>query len=179
MGETPEIPFEVDAVVDWFFDNSDLIDDDNLAIALMRVGRNSGPHLLMALHLEGMLTSEQLARAVASAWSACEYPDGCLDYAEWEGLFDAAGYTVDGVPAERPMENLRLYRGAVPERCSGWSWTDNIEIARKYASGHFYREVGKVYVADVPPSALRARNTGRSEDEYVVNTHALTITVAE
>lgn len=178
MSVTPDIPFDVDAVVNWCLDNPELL-DDNLSTALSRVGRNYEPQLLATLHAEIMLTREQLAKHVGSAWSASEYPDKLLDHAEWEDLFDGAGYTVDGVPAERPTESLMLYRGSVPERSTDWSWTDNIEVARKYAGGHFRRPVGKVYVADVPPSALLARNTGRSEDEYVVNTRGLTITVAE
>ena len=102
-----------------------------------------------------------------------------FDADTWRDLFELAGYTEDGKPAERPAEPLTLYRGSVPERKALWSWTDNREVAARYASGNYYRRPsGILWVATVDPWRLLARNTDRSEYEYVVDTEGLVIVEA-
>ena len=147
--------------------------------ALVRLGRNAGPALLSDLDAEGLLTREAAAATVGGAWSASNFPDRCLGRQSWRALFALAGYTRNGVPAERPTEPLTLYRGAVPEHRADWSWTDRVDVARGYAEGaRTCREAGKLWQAVVEPWRLLARNDGpdnRDEAEYVVDTDGLTI----
>ena len=49
---------------------------------------------------------------VSVVWAMAEYPESALGTEEWEGLFEAAGYTVDVRAAPRPTQPLRLYPGA-------------------------------------------------------------------
>jgi len=177
--EFPAI-FAVDQAVDWFKADPDRSDETNVSDALLKMGRNSEPALLCDLESEGLLSPALAAKFVGSAWSGCEYPDRALARDEWKGLFELAGYTVDGVAAERPVGPIRLYRGTVPERSGDWSWTDNIEVAKGYAAGtSACRPVGGVYTAEVPAASLLARNNYRGEGEYVVDTEGLHITVIE
>lgn len=142
---------------------------------ILRLGRNDGPRLMAGLHVDGLLTSEA-AVLVGQVWSSSEYPDRDLGRVEWLQLFEAAGYCEDGVRAHRPSTPLRLYRGSVPERRSDWSWTDDIRVAQDYAfSGISARPEGRVWTALVPPPNMLARNLGRGEAEYVVNTAGLLI----
>lgn len=154
------------------------LDRDSLMTALVRVGRVPAVGLLADLAAEGMLTAELAAEFVGPAWSMSEYPDTHLDHDTWRGLFSLSGYTVDGVPAERPTEPLVLWRGSVPERKSDWSWTDNREVAARYAGGdHYHRPKGIVWRAVVDPHRLLCCNLEREEREYVVDTEGLTIKV--
>lgn len=159
---------DMDEAIVWFPANLDLADETNISSALSKMGRNSEPALLCSLLCEGLLGPALATRFVGPAWSACEYPDRALGRDEWKVLFQLAGFTVDGEAAERPIGPIRLYRGTVPERTRDWSWTDNIEVAKGYAAGTSARRpVGTVFTAEVPASALLARNLDREEDEYV------------
>ncbi len=136
------------------------------------------PYLLWLAWYCGKIEPATLTALIAGAWCMAEYPERSLPLADWREMFAAAGYTVEGQPAERPAEPVTLYRGAVHARRRGWSWTADREIAQRFASGDFYRrQLGAVYVTSAPPSALlcRIHATGRSEDEYVVDTRGLKI----
>ncbi|WP_331727191.1 hypothetical protein OG871_39680 (plasmid) [Kitasatospora sp. NBC_00374] len=94
-------------------------------------------------------------------------------------MFRAAGYTADGVPAQLPSAPVELWRGSVPERRRDWSWTASLAVAQGYAAGTAaVRPAGKLYRTVAPPSALLAYNSGREEDEYVVDTRGLRISEA-
>lgn len=152
---------------------------DELFGACLRVGRIPAVALLVDLYFEGLLTPEAAAARVGDVWSSSEYPDRHLDHDAWRRLFALAGYTEDGKRATRPADALTLWRGSVPERRSDWSWTDNREVAERYAGGkHYSRPPSTVWQARVDPWRLLARNTQRAEHEYVVDTEGLTITTA-
>jgi hypothetical protein len=106
-----------------------------------------------------------------------EYPDAALDRPAWRQLFTAAGFTADGRPAERPAGPVELWRGSVPERRADWSWTTRRAVAEGYATGTGARRptTGRLYRVVAPAAALLAHNTGRVEDEYVIDTGGLTI----
>jgi hypothetical protein len=108
-------------------------------------------------------------------WSSAEYPENALDRSGWRTLFQLAGFTIDGVPAARPAEPLRLWRGSVPERRANWSWTDSREMAVDYARGFARRSLGNLWTAQVEPWRLFCRNEDREEFEYVVDTDGLDI----
>ncbi len=65
---------------------------------------------------------------VPDVWSAAEYPGRALEDDEWSALFEHAGFTVNGVRAERPTEPLVLFRAAPEEHRLGWSWTDDSRV---------------------------------------------------
>lgn len=114
---------------------------------------------------------------VTDAWSAAEYPErvgdlGCMPAYLWVQLFTEGGYTNDGESAAPPTEPVTLYRGAVPKRWFGISWTSNLELAQRFASTMNGRLPGHVYVFQAPPDALLAfigKRIGRDESEYVIN----------
>lgn len=95
----------------------------------------------------------------------------------WRALFDAAGYRVDGAPAERPDRPLVLWRGATPDLRGHWSWTPQYDAAHMYASSWYLQhEVGLVWRAEVEPERLLARLTdGRRTTEYIVDTDGLAV----
>ncbi len=136
-------------------------------------GRIHGPALLWAAWWGDVIDADALAALVGSVWAMAEYPDRALSRAEWRGLFSVANYTVDGRRALLPTGPLTLWRGSVPERARDWSWSASREVAERYADGRVTgRQPGRLYRAEVHPSALLCSNTGhaRDEAEYVVDT---------
>ncbi|MBT2425216.1 hypothetical protein J7F02_05830 [Streptomyces sp. ISL-112] len=138
-------------------------------------GRNSGPTLLAEAYSEARITKQTVAALIGGIWSGAEFPDRHLDQDEWRWLFDAAGFTVDGEPADRPNQPILLWRGTVPERRHDWSWTTDQTVAKKFAAGSGGRPTGRLYVVLAPPEALLCANNGRSEAEYVIDTRGLQI----
>jgi hypothetical protein len=175
----PPIPFTTDVgeMVEYFFDNAIEPTPEELGTALVRVGRNNGPALIAGLHCEWRLTPAAATAHVGGAWSAVAFPEDCLDRETWVELFGDAGYTVDRVPAPRPTEPLRLYRGAPVSRRDRMSWTDDLATARRFASGEMWgTEPDTVWTALVEPSRLLCANLdGRGEREYIIDTDGLAI----
>ncbi len=173
---TVPLLFTIEEMVDHFLDTGEPTATD-LDQALSRVGRDHGPSLLVALVDEGLLTVEAAAKAVPSAWCGVEFPNRALDNTDWRHLFHLAGYTVDGVPSERPASPLRLFRGAVPDHRGGWSWTEDRELAEWFADRPHNCGQGQVWTAVVEPWRLLARITEErpGESEYVVDTQGLVI----
>lgn len=177
----PMIPlvFTVEELLDYFRDyHWGVLSVDDIETAMSRVGRNSSPALVADLHNEIGLEPEVAAAVVPGAWCAAEFPLRQLDTETWLYLFEVAGYTDDGKPAQRPQQVPTLYRGAHPSHRAGWSWTEDRELAQWFADRPFTRGEGVVYAAaNVAPSRLLARITQqrRGESEFVVNTRGLTV----
>ncbi len=155
---------------------------DDIETALVRVGRNAGPALVLDLFDNGLLTAAAARRGVPHAWCMCEWPGRAVDPPHrWRDLFDLAGYTVDSVPSKRPTTPLTLYRGAVPEHRDGWSWTDDIQLAQWFAERPHNAGRGRIWTAVVEPSRLLARiiTEGRDgESEYVLDPSGLAVQLA-
>ncbi|MFF8960855.1 hypothetical protein [Streptomyces sp. NPDC014894] len=179
-GELRDLAAEASAAVAEAARRGDQIGADRFAGLLLRAGRTEGPVLLSTAWSTGTITAETLSVHVGRVWSMAEYPDAALDRPVWTALFAAAGFTVDGHPAERPTAPVPLWRGSVPERRADWSWTTRRAVAEGYATGTGARRprTGRLYRTLAPPSALLAFNTNRDEDEYVLDTTGLTITEA-
>ncbi len=173
------VPFmqTVEEAVRYFLSKPELPTVDDLEKAMSGVGRNSAPELLFYLYCYRRVTPGAAARLVSSAWCGCEFPSLSLDKATWRKLFDLAGYTAEGVPAERPVASLRLYRGALPGHHRGWSWTDDLELARWFAQRPCNRGEGRVWAATVRPARLLARISEQrpGESEYVVDARRLVV----
>ena len=148
------------------------------------VGRNSAPALLFDLvYIDESLDVARVPGAVADAWSSAESPERALESDTWTELFMRAGYTVDDRPAERPSEPVRVFRGCTADLiydevhdCDvdprfGMSWTTDVEMARRFASGIRGRRPGNVYAAVVQPEHLLAYlgPEHRDESEFVVH----------
>lgn len=144
-----------------------------VARAVSIIGRVPAPRLLACLLWTKRLTAEA-ATLAGEVWSECEFPNEALPMRDWRQIFDLAGFCVDGVPAERPTEPLTLYRGATESRRRLWSWTDDLKVAQKFTQNPT-RGPGSVWRAVVRPNRLLARQTGRSESEWVVDTRGLKI----
>lgn len=145
---------------------------------LLLAERLDGPALLHTAWSSGAIDAHVLAVHVGRVWSMAEYPDAALGHPVWRRLFAAAGYTADGRPARPPAGPVELWRGSVPERRTDWSWTARRAVAEGYATGTGARRptTGRLYRVLAPPPALLAHNTGRGEDEYVLDTHGLALT---
>lgn len=133
------------------------------AAAAARVGHERTPVLLVELFDADLIRGDVLARAAADAWSAPARPSRRLDPEQWVELFGAAGYAVDGEPAPRPAEPVRLYRRDDGDRPAGPAWTDDRAAA----------VVGgpeTVWTTLASPQALLARVTGAGgRAEHVVD----------
>ena len=171
--------FTVEEMLTHFIDEGVYPTADDVETAGCRLGRNYYPALLCDLWGEGLLEPAVAAVVVPSAWSAVEWPNRAMTKDVWSLLFALAGYTVDGVPAERPEATMRLWRGALPGHRSGWSWTDDQQLAQWFAARIHNGGQGRVWTAEVEPERLLARLgevVGRpGESEYVVDARGLTI----
>ncbi len=172
--------FTVEEMLDHFIDEGVSPSADDVGTAASILGRKYYPALLFHLWGEGLLVEPAVAAVVVpSAWSAVEFPNRALDDDAWSLLFALAGYTVDGVPAERPEAAMRLWRGALPGHRSGWSWTDDRSLAQWFAERVHNGGQGRVWTAEVKPARMLARlgeGVGRAgESEYVVDARGLTI----
>lgn len=164
--------FDVDELAWWLSGHPD-IGIESAEELLLRVGRNQAPRLLDAMLGTGVDTTV-ITALVGPTWSMAEFPFASLDEDRWLELFLTAGFTVDGQRSDRPRGPLGLYPGCPAGRRFNWSWTSNIDVARRYASGRWYfRDPGIVWRLDVDPSRLLACNTSRGEDEYIIDTAGL------
>ena len=68
---------------------------------------------------------------------------------------------------------MTVYRGCVDSARFGKSWTTDVDLARRFASGEMtsYRVPGTVYVFAAPPMSLLAfiHESERAESEYVIH----------
>jgi hypothetical protein len=155
---------------------ADHLTADELEYLICREGRNHGPAVLFDAWFGKRIDRDTLAAVIGGVWSGAEYPDQCIDRIGWRHLFRAAGFTIDGKPAQRPDDPIRLWRGTVPERRTDWSWTTDRTIAEGYANGTAARRPkGRLYTVLAPPEALLCANNCRDEAEYVVDTRGLQI----
>jgi hypothetical protein len=162
--------------VDW--------DEDTLSCAISRVGRNESPALILDLWQSGVLEQVHLLPfGINDAWCSSERPLSQLDWPLWLGLLEDAGIVKGAtwldagrVRKVRHKRPLRLYRGAPADWRLGPSWTSSLSVAETFATGRLRgRHLGTVWTAEVEPSRLLARITGRDEDEYLIDTEGLEV----
>ncbi|WP_282946992.1 hypothetical protein [Cellulomonas endometrii] len=173
---TADLPviLDVDPLVSWFESRGEHLTIAEIEAAGALVGRNSFPALVINLHLSCLLPDEVFAHGLVSAWQMAEFPTIAMPPDEWSWLFDDVGFTRDGIKTTRPTEPVTLYRGAVPEHARGWSWTEDVDLARWFAN-RFPGTGARLYRTTVRPPWLMAHITpewkfGRhGESEWVVD----------
>jgi hypothetical protein len=136
--------------------------------------RNRGPALLRALYEAGVLDTDTLRGVVVDIWNSAEFPTRYEPPWLWRQWFAEVGYTVDGMPAQRPEAPLLLFRGCGPEAVRGMSWTADSALAQWFASARRGDE-GFVIAARVEPRRLLAEITPTSplfrtgEGEHIID----------
>lgn len=174
--------FDVDGLVQWFRNRGTPVTTAEFMTAAVRVGRNDEPALLFDLYYTRTLRADVMTTVILDAWSSPEWPTRCVDPDIWRDWFTRTGFVVDNDdntsrPADRPDGPVTLYRGATDAAAAGWSWTSDLDVARKFArmlAHHFDRDLvlhpAHVWVASVPPAALLGRiDHGRGEAEWIVD----------
>lgn len=151
---------------------------------LYGVGRIYGPGVLFDAWHRGDIDHDIMAAFIGPVWSGAEYPFTAMTQSCWASLFRAAGFTVDGVPADRPCGTVRIYRGSIPALRRRWSWTSSLEVARRFSlgfgnGGFAGRQPGHVYAMEVDPPRILCVITTRGEGEHVVDTRGAKITKLE
>jgi len=137
--------------------------------ALMVVDKGSQLTMIEAWWLEGALTPVDLGACLAAVWSRIEFPHR-FGQRRWLRLFKAAGFVTDTPGTEPGTEPLTVYRGAIPTRRRGMSWTlDPVRAAWFARRWDVLSRTGLVYAADVPPRHVLAIFHGREELEVIVN----------
>lgn len=135
------------------------------------LGRNEMPSSMVSVHVE--LSPKEQAFALHDAWTLSEFPTQELPAEQWISLFSETTFQVDDNITD-PSEyfqtpTVRLYRGTVPERVWGMSWTSNVSVANFFASRYLNGD-GKIYELVVPVSCILAVfNESRREEEHVVD----------
>lgn len=181
-----QLPPNADFIEQWIRNNRSGLSCDDMFTAFSRAGRNHSPRLLYFAWLGKRISVESLRRLLPEAWTDPEFPERALTKASWREMFETVGYAVDGEAQPRPAAPLTLWRGAVPNRRRGWAWTDEYDLAQRFAlgleaGGLVGRIAGQVYTSEVPPEALLCRIIDQrpGESEYVIDTHGLTIVPAD
>lgn len=138
-----------------------------------RMGRNDLPGILADVWAD--LSIDDLAEAVGQAWTGAEWPEQHITGDGWYVLFDTVGYLVDHQQRDRDEdlpEIVTLYRGAIPDRRAGMSWTSDLDTARWFArrfDGIRGGLTGQVWRIDIPRDFVLARFNHRRENEHVVD----------
>lgn len=145
------------------------------------------PGLLWSLASE--LPADVVGALALPVFDWAEEPMRRLKRCQWRDLFEIGGYRelddervrsgVLATPGERPIEPVRLYRGATHKGRRGMSWTTSARVAEIFAeaSAALTREPASILTALVPPRQLLGRRVGMEfgADEYVVDTRGLEI----
>jgi hypothetical protein len=118
----------------------------------------------------------EIAALVSDVWSGAHIPFSSLGGTTWIDLFQIAGYTEDGLHAERPGVPLTLYRAAEPRYVHRLAWTASVEVAQRFIdinAARYGDESRFIYTVTANPDRLLAHITDRQEDEYVTDTRGL------
>lgn len=163
-----EFTDDIDELVDRLAEMAPPPTLDELALAMVQVGRLRAGDLLVAV--ADATDDATVAPLVHAAWSGGETPTTGL-----EALMYRIGYREDGVPATPPAEVV-LYRAATSITARGACWTSDIQEAREHAVYAARRDrvdpaEMRIYRAVVPGEHLLARITDRHEHEYPVEAH--------
>jgi hypothetical protein len=151
------------------------MDADTFGTLVAYTGRIYGPQSLYRLDHYNAIQPKAYAEIVSQVWSMAEFPSHSMSRADWRRMWRKAGFTMDGTPADRPTEPVRVWRAATPRFKGSFAWTDDKERALWFLRHR--RAGGRLYTALVPPGRLLARihESGRRESEWIVDTRGVAI----
>lgn len=138
----------------------------------LRLGRNTGPHLLQDWYLAGRLTDTDLRAVICDVWTMAEYPQAHLRLVDWVEMFRRAGFVSEtGRPA--PTEPMTIHRGSTWGHRRKMAWTTDESMAGWFADRWRSRGLeAMVFTVTVEPAAVLAfvdAHDGRGESEVVVD----------
>ena len=145
---------------------------EEIATAMVWVGRLQAEIFILDLKSELLPPADELAQVAHVAWLMTETPEGGL-----EDLMTEVGYREDGEPATPPPEVV-LYRAAATAHARDACWTASLQVARQhahrlavYAVAHGGADPApsRIYRAVVPGEHLLAHIADRGEDEHPVS----------
>jgi hypothetical protein len=113
---------------------SAVMSTDEFETLLVMNPRNHGPYLLWHHAIWHKIEAATVAATIGSVWSGAEWPQHYLPRKYWLELFEVAGYTEDGEPADRPAEPVRLWRGSEHRYRRRFSWTADRDRAEWFAN---------------------------------------------
>ena len=123
--------------------------------------RNSLPAVLAELTASSLLLHEprQLARALTDAWVMCEFPEQAVSRTQWLEWFRQVGTQVT------------LYRGGTG--ADRMAWTSSRFVAEwfrdRWSSGRLWTATVDARHLLLHANNVRLDESGRSEDEYVID----------
>jgi hypothetical protein len=138
-------------------------------------------NFILVAHARGRLTASGLAALLGDWWDSSEGAGSGAGVRVWVDLFrivrDAGLFVTDtpGVVAPEVGTIVTIYRGAVPWRARGMSWTLDQERAIWFArrSRLMTRGQGSLFSALIPAEHVLGRFDGRQEQEVVVDPRRL------
>lgn len=143
-----------------------------------RQGRNDLPYLLaVSTLIDKTLTDpQQIAVGFTQAWTMAEWPAMTLDQEVWTSILEKAvdietHYLKDGEvrPLSELPETVTLWRGAIPARAEGMSWSSDRSKAQWFAK-RFGGEA-RLYEITIPAESLVLAifEDARNESEWVID----------
>jgi hypothetical protein len=133
------------------------------------------PYRVVALRqVMDCLTDVEFWSALGDVWTSTEIPG---KYGPWIELFNfprpgrsALMTAEDHVSFSALPDIVRLYRGQIPTKKRGMSWTTDLSIARWFAKRNNDRDnTAAVFTAEVPKARFLAYFTDRNESEAVID----------
>jgi hypothetical protein len=135
-----------------------------------------GPQILYDSWAAGQVSDQDLRGLIPDTWLYVDWPERIIGAGKWVRMFRAAGFSSIPCGLPRPGSALTVFRGASFERCSGMSWTLDINRADQFRQRHCWYGPSALYRTVVPPVAVLAllERRGESPPEVVVDRMMLT-----
>jgi hypothetical protein len=139
------------------------------------VDSSEASHTLREWWMNGEIAAEDFKRLLPMAWIMTDRPLAGVGTRQWVEMFKSTGFVTDNEWSTPPTEPLTLYRGHGLGRMRGLAWTNNRNIALRFARRHIQStgQPGFLSAARVPPHAVLAMLANRTESEFVVNPNCL------
>ena len=157
------------------FRGTNAMPEEHVKRIMMYTGRAYGPAVIYELDQHQVIDPKAYTTLVPDAWSIAEFPGTSLRTNTWRKLWKKAGFTINGKPAPLPAEPVTVYRASWPKYKHHMSWTDNLEIAKRFFRVG-YRTKQHLYQTTAQPKNLLAYMHERDESEWIVDTRKLIIT---
>lgn len=146
---------------------------DEVGDRLSRAGRAHGPAILYELWTDGEITTAELRDHLVPVWSMVEHPLRALPRRVWLSWFRVLTFPKPVIP----RGGLVIFRGAIPAKARGMSWTTDPERAQWFADRcvSIGAPAAHVYTVGAPRRAVLADvdaiegEGGRGEREIIID----------